>query len=174
MLGGSGPDHAIWETETMRALTRLVLFLSGLTAPVYAQDTELEIVRIEALVSGARDFAIFQELGDIPTDVVDAFRLTVQWDRMAEWGEPWNQGDIEFGDVPTRQHVFSAVSPTVAVVVFRQGGWGLRTTVVVAERNTPGLCVYDAGDWIPNSINAIRGSIADSTEPGWVCKYRAQ
>ena len=158
----------------MRALTGIGLVLAAFGASTYAQSADSEIERIEAEIAGASEFEIFQKLGDIPPDVIDAFRLTVLWDRMAEWGEPWNTGDVIREGDQHRQHVFSAVSPTVAVVVFRTGGWVVSTRIAVAERSTPGLCEYNGGERIPDSISEVRAFIADSPDAGWLCKYRPQ
>jgi hypothetical protein len=136
------------------------LFLAG--APALAQPAS-PIARIERAFVESPDLELVHEIKNLPPDVVEAFRSLAHWERMAEWGQDWNSTDAIEGNEPLSQHVFSAVSATLAVVVFQSGGQARTTNVLVAERGQPGLCHYRIGDALPRSIGSLRAAVRNKS-----------
>jgi hypothetical protein len=131
----------------------------GYGSPLFAQASPMNVQVIERAFANATDLKLINKLSDLPPDVVHAFRSVVSWESIVDWGETWNETDV-IGREPTSQHVFSAVSKHVAVVVFQSGGIdGRSTTVVVAQRGKPGYCVYRLGDALPREMSAIQWSV---------------
>jgi hypothetical protein len=153
----------------------LVMFLVGfaLSQLAFSQDSPSEIARIEQAFIDAGELEIIHRIDELPSDVLEAFGQRVDWDSMAEWGEHWDIGDVTIGEstTPRRQHMFSAVSDSVAMIIFRTGGWAVITQVIISQRGVEGTCSYIPGDWVPVDYRMIQASVARSREPGWQCQF---
>ncbi|MCB1908469.1 MAG: hypothetical protein KDH15_13960 [Rhodocyclaceae bacterium] len=118
--------------------------------------------RIESALLAADGLVEVRAVADVPPDVREAFTAVVPWDAMAERGVRWNSTDLIVPDQPYSQHIFSALAPSVAVVVFQIGGIaGPHTNIVVGQRAAPGFCIYRIGNVIPKDIEAVRALVRD-------------
>jgi hypothetical protein len=144
--------------KMIRYSTCLLLFLGlGLASSVPAQQRLTPEGEIERAFAQADNLEVINRISDLPPDVISVFRSVVRWDFMADWGEAWNSTDVvSHGDL-VQQHVFSAISEAVVVVVFQAGGiGGTHTNVAVAQRDLPGFCLYQIGDVLPREISTIQ------------------
>jgi hypothetical protein len=155
----------------VQVYTAIAVLLSALSSSPYSQGSELKIERMEQMFVTAGDLEIVNKIDDLPPDVIDGLRTAARWEFMADWGERWNPTDmIGSGDL-TRQHLFSAVSPNVVAIIFRMGGLGVGTGIIIAERGVDGFCRYDVGDWLPLDTGSVRAAIARASGSKWRCTY---
>src|SRR5690606_16032887 len=136
-------------------LLTLIAIAGTVTPFVKAQEENSEeITRIEAAFVAARQIKVINRIADLPEDVLERFDsnpIAPFWDRMAEWGEVWNSLDVMGDEEDIYQHVFSGLSETVAIVLYREGGiTGAYSILLIAERGVPGACRYHLDDWVPD------------------------
>jgi len=160
-----------------RLVIAVFLFLAAGTS-VEAQEFDDDIERIERAFVDADDLVIVNRIEDLPSDVIDLFERLASWESMANWGERWSSGDVLFEGIKDRQHVYSAISDTVAAVLFQRGGFsGARLYLLVAERGTPGICQYSMGREVPDVMAWVREAMG-SPSFFWngslvACNYQA-
>jgi hypothetical protein len=187
MLGGAfivvPRSERHWRAFRVTSIRRFYFALLFLCAPLFskAQEFSPDIERIENAFVQTRELPIVNRIVDLPTDIIERFQPLLNWDRMAEFGAQWSEGDVSSGDEDEKvtQHVFSGVSADFVAIVYLYGGiTGRSTILVLAERGVPGVCTYALGSGfgVPYVLDylrqAVQGGYLFRNEEVVACRYQ--
>ena len=109
-----------------------------------AVSVEAEIARLEQIFVSTEPsaFRVVHTSAELPAKSLE---ILSRWfpRGLAEWGEPWNSGDVIDDDQPTGQHVVSWVSGSTTLVVLNRGGiTGQHPDLLLTDTTMPIYCHY--------------------------------
>jgi len=108
------------------------------------QGVHQDVVELESAFISS-DPSLYQAVHtstDLPQRVRAAVQRQVPYGNLVQRGERWNTGDIISEDRPMAEHVISWISDTTALVVYRTGGWGVVTNLLLFDSTVATYCVY--------------------------------
>ena len=159
----------------MTLLGALVSVGAGLSAlSANAQPSRINPEEIRAAFIESTDLTVARSKDEIPEDVYASLGSVWGIRGLAEWGDPWSSSDLVSEDLPLAQHVFSAISARLVAIIYRTGGWNLRTSLLLNERGQRSFCVLNLGRDVPSSIDRIQFIARESKDSDWRCSADEQ
>lgn len=79
---------------------------------------------------------------DLPHRALKALQRAVPFGNLVERGGRWNTGDLLSEDRLMAEFVVSWISATTALIVYRTGGWGISTNLLLIDSTVATYCVY--------------------------------
>ena len=90
-------------------------------------------------------WTFYYDIRDLPSDM-QALLSRVAGTNVVGPGEEFYAGDIVERPQGRTQHLYTAVTDEIGVIVWYSGGWALVARAVLYDRNTGDACRYDLGE----------------------------
>jgi len=91
-------------------------------------------------------FIVIRETSELPHYVIEYLKGPYGQTGLAEWGEPFDHGDVDTPS-PDIRHVVSYVSPRVVVFLWQRGGFnGVSAYLGIIDRRSMSGCRYSLGN----------------------------